>query len=143
MLILLLAFALICCAAAIDVRLREIPDWIPVLLLGTGAIAAWLGLANVRWWMLVSGALLGFVVGYLMFRFGHFGGGDAKLIAAIGALLGPLGLWFFLFWMALAGGVLALVAVARGEHDYAYGPAIAFGFAGYLVFPAGILSLII
>lgn len=33
----------------------------------------------------------------------------------------------------IAGGVLALVARARGQRDYDYAPAIASGFPGYLL----------
>jgi Flp pilus assembly protein protease CpaA len=95
--------------------------------------------ANIRWWMVISGGLVGLAVGATLFRFAKLGGGDAKLIAALGALLGPVGLWFALFWMALAGGGLALIAAARGQRDYAYAPAIAIGFAAYLVYPGGLL----
>ena len=66
----------------------------------------------------------------------------AKVIAGVGAVLGPVGIWFFLFWMALAGGVLALVAKIRGQRDYAYGPALFLGYTGYLTYPANIWSTI-
>ena len=65
------------------------------------------------------------------------------LIAAIGALLGPLGLLFVLFWMALAGGLLSLVALARGQRDYACGPAIALGYLAYLIWPTGVLQRLV
>jgi prepilin peptidase CpaA len=90
--------------------------------------------------MVASGGLLGLLIGAALFRFACFGGGDAKLIVAIGALLGPVGLWIALFWMALAGGLLALIALARGQKDYAYAPAITAGFAAYLVYPGGLLA---
>lgn len=72
-----------------------------------------------------------------------FGGGDAKLIAAVGALLGPVGLLFALFWTAVAGGVLALIAMVRGQRDYAYGPAIALGYLAYLVWPVGLFQRLV
>ncbi len=57
-----------------------------------------------RWW-----SLAGFFVGYALFRFARLGGGDAKLIAALGLLVGPVGLTDYPIWyMAIAGGVLAL-----------------------------------
>jgi prepilin peptidase CpaA len=40
----------------------------------------------------------------------------------------------FLGWMALAGGLLALVAKLRGEKDYAYVPAILAGWLGCIGF---------
>ncbi|MCA9228672.1 MAG: prepilin peptidase [Planctomycetales bacterium] len=133
------ALILLVVASAYDLRTREIPDWISLLLL-LGAIgAAAANIAGIRFWMVAAGGTLGLAIGYALFRFAKFGGGDAKLIAAVGALLGPVGLLFALFWMCLAGGVLAGIAMARGGRDYAYGPAIALGYLGYLVWPAGLL----
>jgi hypothetical protein len=62
-------------------------------------------------------------------------------VAALGAVLGPLGLVQALFWIALAGGVLAVFAAARGQRDYAYVPAITAGvlvhwFASPWMWPA-------
>lgn len=139
-LVLFAPLALLMIATWCDSRTTEIPDWISVALLLLAVLAGGFGWAGIRWWMVVSGAAAGLMIGYALFRLGNFGGGDAKLIAAIGALLGPVGLLFLLFWMAIAGGVLALIAMARGQRDYAYGPAIAAGYCGYLVWPAGMLS---
>ncbi len=136
----ILILMLLLLATFCDLRTREIPDWIPLAIVALAVVAAAVGAANVRWWMVISGGAVGLAVGAALFRFARLGGGDAKLIAAIGALLGPVGLWFALFWMALAGGLLALIAAARGQRDYAYAPAIAIGFAAYLVYPGGLLS---
>lgn len=133
---------LLVAASLIDLRTREIPDSISIALLMVGVLAASFGWAGIRWWMVVGGAVLGLVVGYMLFRFANLGGGDAKLVASLGALLGPVGLLFVLFWMALAGGLLALIAVARGQRDYAYGPAIALGYLAYLIWPVGMLGQI-
>ena len=37
-----------------------------------------------------------------------------------------------LFGMAVAGGVLSLIAMIRGQRDYACVPAITAGFIGYV-----------
>ena len=140
MFVLIVATVLLGFAAIQDLRTREIPDWVPLALVAVAIAAAAVGAANIRWWMVISGGAVGLAVGAGLFRFARLGGGDAKLIAAIGALLGPVGLWFALFWMALAGGCLALIAAARGRRDYAYAPAIAAGFAAYLVYPGGLLT---
>ncbi len=51
--------------------------------------------------------------GYVLFSFGLFGGGDAKLIAAAAALwLGPAGLVSMLVITALAGGLLSLAVMS-------------------------------
>ena len=130
-------------ASVYDLRTRVIPDWISVLLLLGAAGAAAANVAGIRFWMVATGAAGGLAVGYALFRWARLGGGDAKLIAAVGALLGPVGLLFALFWMALAGGLLALIALARGQRDYAYGPAIAAGYFAYLVWPARLLQQLV
>ena len=138
-LLLITVLILLLIASVYDLRTREIPDWISAaVLLVAIAAAAW-RLAGIQPWMVAAGGVLGLTIGYALFRWAKFGGGDAKLIAAIGALLGPVGLLFALFWMAIAGGVLALIAMVRGQRDYAYGPAIAAGYLAYLVWPAGLL----
>ena len=139
-LILLVPLLLLLIAAMIDLKTREIPDWISIGLVVVGMVAAMFGWAGIQWWMVVSGAVLGLVIGLALYRFAGFGGGDGKLIAGIGAFLGPVGLLFALFWMALAGGVLALIAKFRGQRDYAYGPAILLGYVGYLFYPADVWS---
>ena len=101
----LLSFAVLataCVTAAwLDVRYRRIPN---LLCAGTaiaGLIAAVLlpsgtgGLTSHALHMLI--ALIG---GMILFRFGIFGGGDAKFYAAVAA------------WFALGKGVLLLVDVA-------------------------------
>ena len=133
--LLLLVIATIC-----DFRTREIPDWISVVLLLIALLAAAFGFANIRWWMVVSGGLLGLSIGGILFRYAEFGGGDAKLIAGVGSILGPVGLLFALFWMAIAGGLLAVIAMLRGKQDYAYAPAITAGFACYLIYLVGMLQ---
>jgi len=141
-LVLLLPLVLLAVAAVIDLNTREIPDGITVALLLFAASGAYFGWVGIRWWMVLSGLLLGLLIGWALFHFAEFGGGDAKLIAGVGAVLGPVGLLFVLFWMALAGGVLALIAMLRGQRDYAYGPAILLGYVGYLIYPAGVWKTI-
>ena len=108
-----LCVAAVACIA--DLKTRRIPN---VLTLGAAAgacghylVAA--GLSGLGW------AAAGWVVGLLLFlpvfALRGMGGGDVKLVAALGAWLGPgLTLWLALF-TALAGGPLAVgVALSRG-----------------------------
>ena len=138
--LLLLGLLLLTVAAVIDMATREIPDWIPLTVVAMVLVFAVLDLADLQWWLIISGMALGLGLGWMMFYWAHFGGGDAKLVIAIGAVLGPLGLIIAVFWMALAGGVLALIAKARGQRELAYGPAIAAGYLGYLIWPTGLLQ---
>ncbi|MEZ6066729.1 MAG: prepilin peptidase [Planctomycetaceae bacterium] len=55
------------------------------------------------------------------------GGGDLKLVTALGAWLGPAGTLSLLFWTALAGAVSAVVTAIRQQRDFPFGPAILAG----------------
>lgn len=126
------AFLLLLVATICDFRTREIPDWISIAIgfvAVTASLAGWLGIGLV--WV-IAGGFVGLTIGYGLFRFANLGGGDAKLIASLGMLLGPIGILILLFGMAIAGGVLSLVAILRGQRDYAYVPAITAGFVWYV-----------
>lgn len=99
-------------AAGHDVMTRKIPNWLtfPVML------AAIVYNAVVGGWGGLGFALLGFLAGFgLMlgpYVMGMMGAGDVKLMAAVGAALGPAHiLWAFLF-SSLVGGVYALGVMA-------------------------------
>ncbi len=125
--LLLLAFATFC-----DFRTREIPDWISIAIALVAIVSSAMGYLGLSLPLALTGGVLGLLVGYLLFRYAQLGGGDAKLIAALGLVVGPVGILIVLFGMALAGGVLSLVAMLRGQRDYAYVPAITVGFVGYI-----------
>ncbi len=129
----LLTIATIC-----DLRTREIPDWISIGIATVAVVGSLVGWLELEIALVVAGGIVGHVIGYGLFRFAKLGGGDAKLIAALGMLLGPVGIFILLFGMAIAGGVLSLVAMLRGQRDYAYVPAIMAGFVWYV----GIVSLV-
>jgi len=107
--------ALVITAAAADLRLKKIPNWLtyPAILLGLAGntLAGWTNPAG-RWWGLVA-SLAGFAVGFLPLLLawlaGGIGGGDAKLMGAVGAIGG----WQFVLSAMLYGFVVAaLMAVA-------------------------------
>lgn len=100
-------------AAVTDARMHRIPNvlTVPTALLGL----AYHTLAPTGWGPLT--ALAGFGVGFalllLPWLLGGGGMGDVKLLAALGAWLGP---WWVLIAFAVSGGVaslLALVIIAR------------------------------
>ena len=108
-----LVVGLIACVT--DIRTRRIPN---VLTFGAalaalvfhGATAGLQGLTH---------AALGWVVGVAIFMpfflLRGMGGGDIKLLAALGAWLGPGDAFWLAVYASLAGGVMAIVfSLARG-----------------------------
>ena len=133
-LVLSLLLALVVVATICDLRDREVPDWISLAMPAWAVLVTTLGWTTGGWLGLAYGFAWGLVLSASVFYMGGLGGGDVKLIAALGAAVGPLGLLVVLFWMALTGAILALVAMSRGKKDFAYVPAIAVGLMVYLAF---------
>ena len=103
-------------SAAIDLRTRRIPNVITMSAAGLGLLMAAAGWSGIS----VGAALGGFAVGMLCMLPGHLlgrtGGGDVKLFAALGAMLGPDRIFIAFLYTAICGGLLAVVyAVLRGR----------------------------
>lgn len=103
-------------AAVIDLRTRRVPNALTASLAGTGMAVAAAGLGSVT----LTAALAGGLVGLLLMLPGHLlggtGGGDVKLLAAVGTLLGPGATFAAFVFTAIAGGAIALVVAAcRGR----------------------------
>lgn len=120
-------------AAVIDLRTREVPDWLSVLLLVGAAFHVRYG-SETAWTEHAAGGLVVLGLTFPLFHFGGLGGADVKLTTALGVFVGLSRLWSVLFGIALAGGVLSLVALLRGKRDLAYVPAIALGYLFFLLF---------
>jgi prepilin peptidase CpaA len=111
--VLALATSLVACVT--DLRSRRIPN-----ILTFGSAAAALGFQAMTGG--ATGAVsasLGWVVGlalfFVPFALGGLGAGDVKLMAALGAWLGPRDALMLALYAGAAGGVLAIVvALARG-----------------------------
>ena len=112
---------------------REIPDAIPIALIGWAIGMTAFGTPSQGWISLAFGFGLGLAIGAFLFWIGGFGGGDAKLLVALGATLGPRAFLVFLLYVAIAGGLLAAVALIRGKRDLAYAPAMALGLLVFMM----------
>ena len=109
------ALVVVALACVSDLRTRRIPN---VLTFGAAAGAcgfffAQRGFGGMGW------AVAGWVVGGLMFlplfALRGLGGGDVKLVAALGAWLGPAGAAWLALWAAMAGGPIAIgMALSHG-----------------------------
>ena len=102
--------------AFIDLRTRRVPNALTFGLAGLGITLAGLHMTGLS----MSAAFGGLVVGALLMLPGHVigatGAGDVKLLAALGTLLGPVGIATAFVYSAIAGGLLAgVVAVQRGR----------------------------
>jgi prepilin peptidase CpaA len=128
-------------ACVTDIRSRTIPNWIPAAALLSGLAwhgwtAGWRGAG-----LSLLGAAAGFLVFLVFYLLGGMGGGDVKLTAGFGALLGPAALLQAALWIALLGGLASALLVywrhwrrrgsrasaGRDEDFIPYAPAIAAG----------------
>jgi prepilin peptidase CpaA len=97
-------------AAAMDLLTMKIPNRISaVMVLAFFPLALLAGLG--AWDLLhhVAAGLIMLLLGVLLFIPGWFGGGDAKLMAAIGLWIGLDNLFPYVFYVAIAGGIIAAV----------------------------------
>ncbi len=133
----------------IDLRHQIIPDSItlPGMLIGLVASSVWPDLhgANV-WWLGVFRSSIGLLVGGGFFyvtgtiaewvlKKEAIGGGDVKLLAMIGALLGWRGVACTIFLSSLSGAIIGLyLKFAHGEERIPFGPYIALGAVLYIFF---------
>jgi prepilin peptidase CpaA len=112
--LILTAFVVACCV--VDVRTRRIPNAIsgPAVVAGVILNTISYGLPGLGW----SLAGVGIMVAILLapFALGGLGGGDVKMMAAVGAFLGPrLALYGLLVGMVLGGIVMVIHLVRIGR----------------------------
>jgi prepilin peptidase CpaA len=143
-------------ATIVDVRTRRIPNELTATMAVVGVGLAATGVSGLPLW----GSLVGLGLGLLLMMPGHLigatGAGDVKLMAAIGAIIGPALIVSAFLFTAIAGGVLAIMVAAQrrrlaatfagtgkliaapvdtrqqfrtapASRRFAYGPAIAIG----------------
>lgn len=124
-----LALTLGCVAGAEDLRRNHIPNWINASALCSALLFAAVnrGLAGLA--LAAAGAAVGFGVFLVFYWAGAIGGGDIKLMAAFGGLLGPSGILVAALLAAIIGAVLAAAGLAWNRHRRAmpYAPAIVLG----------------
>jgi prepilin peptidase CpaA len=95
-----------------DLKRRQIANWIPVVALAGGF--AW-QISQSGWWGVVNalaGGAAGFGVFLVFYLLGGMGGGDVKLMAGFGALLGARRLLEASLWTAGIGGLIAIAVLA-------------------------------
>jgi prepilin peptidase CpaA len=91
-----------------DIARRQIANWIPAVALAGGM--GW-QIGQYGFWPGAGYALAGTAVGFgvflIFYLLGGMGGGDVKLMAGFGALLGTYGVLWAALLTAFAGGLIA------------------------------------
>jgi prepilin peptidase CpaA len=107
------AIAVTLIAAWLDWRTRRIPNWLtlPALALGIGANALADGWPGVKASLEGAGLALLILLPFVLMR--GLGAGDWKLMAAVGALLGPFLLLIALLASVFVSGLMAMVHLVR------------------------------
>jgi prepilin peptidase CpaA len=107
---------LVALAAIFDIRSRRIPNWLVLagLIVGVGwnvYASGWSGLLRGA-----EGLGLGFILYFPLYLIRARGAGDVKLLAAVGAVVGPGNcLWIFLLTAVLGGAIALVLLMFRGR----------------------------
>jgi len=102
-------------ACAIDVRTRRIPNALTFASAGAALLFHVTTGGSVGLLTAAGGWTVGVAIFFVPFALGGLGGGDIKLLGALGAWLGPTDAVWLALYTAVVGGVLALfVALAHG-----------------------------
>lgn len=117
-----------------DALTGKISDLFSLALVAWAIAARALGWWEPDWGFLVLGLAEGLAIGLVAFRLGALGGGDGKVLSGLGACFGPVKLLLFLPWIALVGGLLAVLALRKGSRDVVLGPAFLVGYVLALTF---------
>lgn len=132
--------SLLAAAALIDFDTMEIPDRISIggiaLGLAGSAFFSWTPLS-----LAVTGAAIAFLGSLLFVLILDFilkrptmGGGDIKLLAMIGAFVGPYPLGFIIIASAVIGLVFALMNRNKENQEFPFGPSIVLATLVYIIF---------
>jgi prepilin peptidase CpaA len=99
-------------AAVIDGRTMRVPNWLTFhFLIGGWMYGYWSGGGNLLLWSIL-GSAVGLLTLMPLHAIGGMGAGDVKLMAGLGAWIGPVFTWWAFLSSALVGGLIGLVMMA-------------------------------
>lgn len=111
-----------------DLRIREIPDAVPLGLMVCAVVGIMLGVYELTLNLAWAGLFIGSGLLILVSLFGAMGGGDIKLMGALGMWFGPLKI-VDVFLLSLVFGSIVACAYAtkyrKPKTAVPFGPAIA------------------
>jgi prepilin peptidase CpaA len=102
-------------ATVVDIRTRRIPNGLTAAMTGIGVGLAAAGISGLSLGASVFGLALGLALMMPGHMLGATGAGDVKLMAAVGAIVGPGVIVSAFLFTAIAGGVLAVVVAVRRQ----------------------------
>jgi prepilin peptidase CpaA len=109
-------FALLIWSAVTDLRERKIRNWLTLTLMISGMFQSLTPSHVATPGMSVLGLLTGFGITFVLFALGAIGGGDVKLMAGVGAWVGPAGILAVFCIAAIIGMVIVLIqATVQGR----------------------------
>jgi prepilin peptidase CpaA len=112
----LCALAIGCVACVTDIQSRRIPNWLTFGAAAAGLVFYTATRAGGGLLFATSGWFVGALIMFVPFALRGLGGGDVKLVAALGAWLGPANVIWLALYAGVAGGVMAVVVAAY--HGY-------------------------
>ena len=94
--------------AVTDIRIRKIPNWLTFSTMIV-AVAYHTGMEGIQGFLFcLEGIGVGIALLIIPYLMGGMGAADAKLMGAVGGLLGPRGAFFALIFTGIVGGIYAL-----------------------------------
>lgn len=116
-------------AGITDLRCRKIPNWLTYPAVPIAILLHWVIAGRHAALLSISGAALGLGILLPFVLFGGLGGGDWKLMGALGAFFGLRRLVPVLLLTLMIAGIMALTLVWRKNRDNSEAQKIPFGIA--------------
>ena len=103
-------------ACAIDLRERRIPNWLTLGATLGGLVYQLTAAGTAGLVAALAGWGIGVAIFFLPFALRGLGGGDLKLLGALGAWVGPSDIVWLSLYTGVAGGVFALIVSVAGGY---------------------------
>lgn len=113
---LLASITILAVATYTDCTARSIPNFLTVAAVAFGISFQLFSLLSIAGFLFsVSGILVGGLLLYLPYDKGLVGGGDVKLLAALGAWVGPKIIFTVFLYSTICGGLLAVAHILHRQ----------------------------
>jgi prepilin peptidase CpaA len=106
----------VCVACFYDVTTSRIPNVLTFMAAGLGLLFHAFAPAGSGWSHTLLGLLAGLLVFFPLFALRAMGGGDVKLMAAIGSWIGATSILNVALYGSVAGGLLAVIVAVRRRY---------------------------